>query len=162
MGPMATVYIETSIPSYYFETRRSIQAVAWREATRRWWSRHRHRFELVTSAFVLNELAKAPAAKATGASVLLRGVEVLPNPAGIDEIISAYIRHRLMPADAVGDAAHLAVASMHGIDYVLTWNCKHLANASKARHIAVVNKKLGLSVPILTTPIGLVPEENLK
>jgi hypothetical protein len=63
-----------------------------------------------------------------------------------------------MPADARGDAAHLAMASLHGIDFLLTWNCKHLANANKTGHIRVINQRLGLHVPVLSTPMTLVPE----
>lgn len=71
-----------------------------------------------------------------------------------------YIRRKLMPTGAVGDAAHLAMASVHAIDFVLTWNCKHLANANKFRHIRTVNEQLGLAVPILTTPLALVAEDQ--
>jgi len=65
-----------------------------------------------------------------------------------------------MPAGAVGDAAHLAMASVHSIDFVLTWNCKHLANANKIRHIGMVNQRLGLSVPVLTTPLTLIEDDQ--
>lgn len=61
---MAVVYIETTIPSYYFESRRTAQAVAWHDATRKWWDLYRPRYELVTSRFVLAELSLAPASKA--------------------------------------------------------------------------------------------------
>lgn len=64
-----------------------------------------------------------------------------------------------MPGDALGDAAHLALASVHAVDYLLTWNCKHLANANKTQHLRVLNARLGLHVPILTTPLTLVPED---
>lgn len=74
-------------------------------------------------------------------------------------MIEYYIQHRLMPANAVSDAAHLAVASLAGVDFVLTWNLKHLANANKCRRLSVVNARLGLHVPIITTPLSLRDEE---
>lgn len=64
-----------------------------------------------------------------------------------------------MPSGAGGDAGHLAFASMHGVDFLLTWNCAHLANANKTKHLSVLNGRLGLSVPILTTPLTLIPED---
>lgn len=88
----------------------------------------------------------------------MRNVALVPGPAGIDEIVEHYIRHRLVPSDVLGDAYHLAFASMHQIDFLLTWNCRHLANANKIRHIEVINRRLGLAVPIITTPELMMPE----
>ena len=154
-----SVYIETSIPSFYFETRRSPTVVSWREATRRWWDVHRSQYSLCTSALVHNELARAPAAKAQRAMGLLDGVPLLgPLPAMAD-VVQFYVEHRLMPAGAEGDAGHLALASMHGMQFLLTWNCRHLANANKTQHLAVLNARLGLHTPIITTPLSLVPED---
>lgn len=65
-----------------------------------------------------------------------------------------------MPAGAGGDAYHLTMASYYSVDYLLTWSCRHLANANKIKHIAVVNARLGLSVPIITTPQLLIPENQ--
>lgn len=154
---MPRVYIETTIPSYYFETRTTATAVAWRKATREWWAQA-STFELVTSRFVLNELSLAPPSKRDDCLALLRGVRVLPEPDRVALVIREYIRHALMPADDVGDAAHLAMASLHRVDFLLTWNCKHLANANKIPHIQSINRRLGLGVPILATPITLPPE----
>jgi len=77
---------------------------------------------------------------------------VLPIPRRFDDVVSTYIVHRLMPADDRGDAAHLAVATLFGCDFLVTWNCRHLANARKARHIEAVNRLLGLPSPLLVTP----------
>lgn len=156
---MLTVYVETTIPSYYFEDRRSATIRAWRAATRRWWDTYRREYSVVTSHFVLAELALAPKRKANKAMGLLRGVPILSEPAGLEEVVRFYIDHRLMPAEAGGDAAHLALASMHGVDFLLTWNCRHLANVNKWQHLTVLNARLGLRVPIVTTPLTLLPEE---
>lgn len=155
---MPTVYIETSIPSFYFDTRTSARVVAWRAATRSWWAQDRKRYDIVTSSFVLNELSRAPRAKAVPAIDLLSDVHVLDLPDRLEEVVSAYVRNKIMPADAVGDAAHLAMASLHGVEFLLTWNCKHLANANKVPHIRAINESLGLTVPILTTPFALTRE----
>ena len=72
------------------------------------------------------------------------------------EIVEAYIQHQLMPNDPLGDALHLALASYHKCDFLLTWNCKHLANANKFSHIKRINTILGLFIPTLVTPLELL------
>ncbi len=79
---------------------------------------------------------------------------------GVHPILETYIRHSLMPADPTGDALHLALASYHECDFLLTWNCQHLANANKFQHIRLVNGMLGLRVPSLVTPLELLAEES--
>jgi hypothetical protein len=80
----------------------------------------------------------------------------LPVDEELMEIVEVYIEHRVMPDDPLGDALHLALASFHKFDYLLTWNCKHLANANKFGHIRRVNAILGLHVPELVTPLELI------
>jgi predicted nucleic acid-binding protein len=155
---MATVYIETTIPSFYYETRTSAAMVALKQATRRWWDHLRHHYDLVTSEFVFAELRRGPAGKANSASELLAGVQILEDRPEAREVAAYYIEHKLMPQGAAGDAAHLAMASVHGVEFLLTWNCTHLANANKATHLRVLNTRLGIPVPIITTPLSLVPE----
>ena len=155
---MPTVYIETTIPSYYFETRTSAEAVTWRRITRQWWDRHRHAYELVTSDVVLGELRRAPREKAVPGERMLAGLRLVERTPAVAKAARAYLEHRLVPRDAVADAFHLAFASVYGLDYLLTWNCRHLANFNKARHIAVLNARLGLAVPTMTTPLTLLPE----
>lgn len=156
---MASVYIETTIPSYYFESRRQPSLVAWRDATRVWWDAHRHSYRLVTSQAVLSELSRAPEPKSSRSIELLKDVEVLREPTGILDVIEHYVEHKLMSPGGDGDAYHLAMASMCSIDYLLTWNCRHLANANKFQHIAILNERLHLHVPVLTTPLMLLPED---
>lgn len=157
---MPSVYIETTVPSYLCESRKTAQAVAWRAVTRDWWDCCRSGYELNTSRFVLAELSRAPATKARSALAILEGIRVLDEPSGLSEVVEYYIGHRLMPAEAGGDAVHLALASMHSIDFLLTWNCRHLANANKIQHLTVLNARLGLHVPVITTPLTLMPEDE--
>lgn len=92
---------------------------------------------------------------------MVQGVSLLEYvPQDIDEIVEVYIKNFVMPNDSQGDAAHLAMASYHGVDYLLTWNCTHLANAFKFRHIDKVNLRLGLDTPLIVTPEQLFPEDN--
>ena len=78
----------------------------------------------------------------------------------IDEIAELYINQFVMPKGDSGDAFHLACASVMKIDYLLTWNCNHLANVNKERHIQILNTKLGLHVPRICTPLQLFIEKE--
>lgn len=78
----------------------------------------------------------------------------------IAEIVEAYVQHHLMPADPTGDALHLALASFHKCDFLVTWNCRHLANANKFGHIRRVNQLLDLYVPVLATPLELLGDDD--
>ena len=76
------------------------------------------------------------------------------------EIAKIYIERLLMPDDADGDALHLAIASYHNLNVLLTWNCQHLANPNKFGHIDKVNGELGLPVPLITTPLNYLSEDD--
>ncbi|MEM9399252.1 MAG: type II toxin-antitoxin system VapC family toxin [Verrucomicrobiota bacterium] len=131
-----------------------------RNWTRQWLFLFQKDAELVTSAPVLEELKRTPSPKREKVLSLIEDLPVLDYPEEIDEIIDVYISHKLMPANALGDAAHLALASYHKCDYLVTWNCKHIANANKFNHIRRVNSAIGLYCPILTTPLELLGQDN--
>jgi len=78
----------------------------------------------------------------------------------IADIVAAYISHHVMPSDPAGDALHLSIASYHKCDFLLTWNCHHLANANKFGHIRRINTLLGLFVPAIVTPLELLGETS--
>jgi hypothetical protein len=155
---MKIVYVETSIPSFMFETRQKPATIGMRRSTEWWWHNCSQSYELVTSTAVLAELDSAPEPKRSSAMNLIRAVRILEPTAEVQAVTQVYINERLMPDNAVGDALHLAFASVHKIDYLLTWNCKHLANANKFQQIRIVNTRLGLFIPTLTTPQALIPE----
>lgn len=159
--PGPRVYIETTIPSFYHEARTSPDVVARREWTRRWWENARGRYDLVTSPAVLDELAGGGIPERVALRLdLIRDLPLLPVEPAILEIVQTYILYKLMPSDPGGDALHLAIASYHKCDFLLTWNCQHLANANKFGHIRRVNTMLGIFVPTLVTPLELLGEKN--
>ena len=84
-------------------------------------------------------------------------LELVPE---IEEIARVYVARRVMPRTDFGDAFHLAIASYYGMNFLLTWNCRHLANANKAQHIRAVNAELNLLVPVITTPDLLLAEDD--
>jgi predicted nucleic acid-binding protein len=150
------VYVETTVPSFYHETRNAPEITARREWTRQWWVAATNRYELVTSPAVLDELAAGPPEHSGRWLALVAGLPVLTVEPAIIEIVQTYIQHKVMPGDPVGDALHLALASYHKCDFLVTWNCEHLANANKFGHIRRVNTMLGLFVPALVTPLELL------
>lgn len=150
------VYIETSIPSFYYETRPEPQMVARRQWTREWWERRRQHYDLVTSQAVLNELGRGDYPGREDALRLMADARVLLLEPPIADIVDVYVARGVMPRDPTGDALHLALASHHGCDFLLTWNCTHLANANKFPHIRRVNALLSLGVPALVTPLELL------
>jgi len=150
------VYIETSIPSFYHEGRTAPDMVARRDWTRDWWDNQRQSYLLVTSEAVLDELTRGDYPNKEEALRLIKDVSLLEIDDPITEIVEAYVRHKLMPQNPLGDALHLALASYYKCDFLLTWNCKHLANANKFDHIGRVNMLLGLYVPKLVTPLELL------
>ena len=153
-----SVYIETTIPSFYFEGRPEPEMVARRRWTREWWDNHRSSYQLLTSDAVADELERGDFPNQKHALDLIQDLPVVEISQAVADTVSAYISHYVMPADPAGDALHLAIASVHKCDFLLTWNCRHLANANKFAHIRRVNGMLGLFVPTLVTPLELLGE----
>lgn len=149
-------HVETTIPSFYHDARTVPDIVARRDWTRRWWGGASGRYELVTSPAVLDELIGANPRRSATRLALVRDLPLLQIEPAIAEIVQTYIRHKVMPVDPGGDALHLALASYHRCDFLVTWNCRHLANANKFGHIRRVNVLLGLYVPALVTPLELL------
>jgi hypothetical protein len=151
-----SVYLETSIFSFYHDCRTSAAVVARHDWTRQWWDQHRQRYDTVTSTAVLAELDTGSLPHRDNALAMAMDLPTIPVDDEIQEIVEVYIEHKVMPADPVGDALHLALASFHKMDFLLTWNCEHLANANKFGHIRRINALLGLHVPMLVTPLELM------
>lgn len=152
------VYVETSVPRFYHEPRSEPDMVARRGWTREWWALARDRHELVTSPAVIDELEQGDFPSRTQCLELVAQLPLLAIEPAITEIVDAYIARKVMPADPAGDALHLALASFHRCDFLVTWNCRHLANANKFGQIRRVNTLLGLFVPTLVTPLELLQE----
>ena len=154
------VYIETSVPSFYYEARTDPEMIARINWTREWWDNERDHYQLVTSLAVIEELESGDYPNKENVLEFLADVPLLNIPMAIGDIVDTYIVRRLMPSNPRGDALHLAIASFHGCDFLLTWYCKHLANANKFAHIRRINTLLGLFVPTLTTPFELLSWEE--
>ncbi len=148
------VYIETTIPSFYHTLRTDTESVARMNWTRQWWDELAAQFRLTSSAAVIAELRRGPTGQTEERIELVKDVDLLPITDEVERIANVYIDKLVMPNDPAGDALHLAVASFHKVDLLLTWNCRHLANPNKIDHIRLVNYELGLPMPLLTTPLN--------
>ena len=157
---MEIAYLETTFFSFYHDERTASDIVAMRGWTKKFWDAHRGDYHLVTSPAVLDELRKGGAYHKEAA---LKMALEIPTVAGTSEVIGiveAYIVNKVMPGNVTGDALHLALASLHNCDYLVTWNCRHLANANKFKHIREINRRLGLKTPDLVTPLELLGENE--
>ena len=150
------VFIETSIPSFYFETRPDAKNQARRMWTREWWDLAKWQDELVSSLWVIREIEDTPEPKRTEWLTLMQEIPLLQSAPEIDALVEQYVANKVMPEDADGDARHLAVATFWKCVILVSWNCKHIANASKTDHIRHVNAKLGYDTPKLITPLELL------
>ena len=128
--------------------------------TREWWDGWRSDCEIVTSAAVLLEIESGDHPLAVERLAMLKGVPMLDIDEEVVEIAEDYIERMLMPRGRAGDALHLALASWHRCDILLTWNCRHLANFNKKQAIRRINESMGLYVPELLTPMELLSDEN--
>jgi len=155
----SSVYIETSVPSAYVTTRTDPGSLHRREATREWWRDQLARYDVWVSDAVVLELEQGNWPGREEALALVEPLRQLPIDAEVIGVAERYVAERLVPAELGGDAAHLAAACVHEIDFLLTWNIRHLANPNKLRHLTVVNRRMGLLTPQIVTPEMLWLEE---
>ena len=153
-----TVYIETTIPSFYWETRTDSESIAMKDWTQEWWGGPRLLCDCWTSVAVMEELESGYHPEKQQKLDLLEEALLLEITDEIREIAQVYIDNYLMPKDVAGDALHVAVASYYKMDYLLTWNCTHLANARKKQHLRRINGRLRLDTPEIITPLELLGE----
>ena len=151
-----TVYIETTIPSFYWETRTDTESIARMHWTRQWWETRRALYDCCSSIATFEELESGNHPKKQEKFALMEIIPILEINDDIEQIAAVYIENFLMPRDFAGDALHVAIASFYKVDYLLTWNCTHLANAHKKRHLRVINSRLRLNTPEIITPLELL------
>jgi hypothetical protein len=158
---MARIYIETTVFSFYFNARPEPEMVARQNWSRRWLDAALNSAdELVTSLAVETELSAGEFQHKSDMLELASRLPLLDVNDAVIEAVEAYIANHVMPDDPGGDAFHLAVASFHRCDFLVTWNCRHIANANKFGHIRRVNGILGLGNPALVTPLELLNEDT--
>ena len=155
------VYLETSFVGY-LTARMSgdLITAAHQKLTRQWWDEQRHNFTLHVSGFVLGEIGAGDPTAVQERMSMLVGVSLLKTPPEAERLAGALVEKRAIPAKATVDAFHVAVAAVSGMDYLLTWNCKHIANAAMRNEIAAVIRGLGYKPAVLCTPEELMGADD--
>lgn len=150
---MDTVYIETSIISHASAWPSSdIQIAAVQHQARQWWSTERPNFELVTSQLVIDEASAGDPSAAAERLKLLAGLPTVPIDEDVRTLARAIVSASLMPQKAAADALHVAAAAVAGIEYLLTLNCKHIANAHELPRVYRLLDEHGFGQLLICTP----------
>lgn len=158
---MQTVYIETTIPSYLAAYPNSQIAIAVDQtATHEWCKQERLRYRIFTSAFTIDECSRGDAGAAARRLAFLSDVPELQVPSDLHLMETDIIRLFHLPPKAYTDASHLALAIVHRMDYLLTWNCTHLANAILQKELVEYCGYNQLHTPIICTPETLIPHHE--
>ena len=153
-----SVYLDTTIPSYLFDERESINTHI--KTTQKWWTEESSKFDIWISEETLNEVAEGNYPRKDEILIFISSIPILSPEKQIIDIAQIYLDNYVMPRVLKGDALHLACASFYKIDFLLTWNCNHLANANKKQHIRIMNTRLNLATPEIVTPLELFAETN--
>jgi hypothetical protein len=151
---MDTVYIETSIVSHATARPSPDPATAvLQDQAKRWMKEQRPLYDVVTSQLVIDEAAMGDADAAARRLQMLDGIAVLPANPDADIVADEIVGRSMMPASARIDALHVALAALAGVQYLLTQNCKHIANAHELPRLYRLLDELGLSGMLICTPI---------
>lgn len=153
------VYIETTIPSYLTaRPSRDLLQAARQQITHTWWNSMRQNYDLCISEIVLDEATSGDADAVQRRLSFLQGFPLLDLTEAVNDVAKAIMYSGLLPQRAVRDAIHIAVSSVHGIDILLTWNCRHIANAAIMKELRTIVADCGYELPILCTPEELLGE----
>lgn len=151
------LYRETTIPSYLAARRsRDLVTAGQQEATRLWWEKKRGDYELHVSALVLEETGAGDPTMAAARHAVIEGLPQLAQTPAVDALAARILEHGIIPSRAAPDAEHIALAAVHAMNFLLTWNCKHIANALHRRRVEALCAEARLACPIICTPQSLL------
>jgi len=158
---MESVYIETTVISYVTaRPSRDLLVAAHQQVTHEWWKCRRQHFDCYVSQVVIDEASAGDADAAAERMALIGDLSALPATEEAERLTEALLAEGVIPKCAVRDAAHVAVAAVNSVDYLLTWNCKHLANAQIMRKVSLVCNSHGFNMPLICTPEELMGEDS--
>ena len=160
---MPTLYVETSIVSY-LRQQPSVRVItaARQLLTHQWWNQERSKYELVTSQYVVDEASDGEPSLAEARLRALEGIPLLPAEAEVQVIADEIMARVILPPKAVFDALHIAITAHHEIDYLLTWNCRHIANGKILSRVHAVLHDLAVPIPVICTPEELVDDDEAE
>ncbi len=154
-----SVYVETSVVSYLVaRPSQNIITAANQLVTQEWWDNHSEHFELFISQLVIDEASQGNTEEANKRLAILNDMALLTLNDKIVKLGYRFLQDKGLPAKATDDAYHIAYATVHQINYLLTWNCKHIANAQIQQKLRQISAQEGYELPILCTPYELLQE----
>jgi predicted nucleic acid-binding protein len=155
------VYLETTIISYLTAWRSpQLIVAAHQESTRDWWDDERHLFDLYISEAVVQEALLGDPSAAQKRLEVLRDLTELQITDEARRLAKELVEKTPIPRTARVDALHIATATVHGMDYLLTWNCRHIANAVMRKSLTAICEAAGYEIPVICTPLELIEEQS--
>src|SRR5258708_4584226 len=153
------LYLETTIPSYLTSRpSRDLIIAGHQELTREWWEKRRDAFQLYISQLVVDEASAGDPVAARERLKVLQDLPLLDITPEVTELATSILASGKIPRKAATDAAHIAIAAVHGMDFLVTWNCLHIANAAIAKALASICRKHAYECPVICTPEELMGE----
>lgn len=153
------IYLETTIISYLAaRPSKDLITAAHQQVTRDWWENRRQDFDLFSSQLVIQESSAGDAAVAQTRLQLLSDISLVEVNVDCVSLARALVEKGPIPEKAAVDALHIAIATVHGMDYRLTWNCKHIANAEMQTAVSRICRSAGYEPPVICTPEELSGE----
>ena len=147
------LYMETTIPSYLTSRpSRDLVIAGHQQVTKDWWEKRSDAFEIYISQLVIDEASAGDPDAARQRMLVIRDFAILDITPEVGHLAAALLASGVIPRKAATDAAHIAIAAVHGIDFLLTWNCVHIANAVIARDIAKICRQYDWESPVICTP----------
>ena len=151
------LYLETTIPSYLAaRSSKDLRLAADQQSTLEWWENRRQEYELFISEAVLDEIAGGNPVFAARRATLIEGLQRLRATVEVDGLVARLLTDQIIPAQAAPDAVHLALAAVHQMDFLITWNCRHLHNPRLERRIEAACRACGFVCPVICTPAELL------
>ncbi len=157
--PRRRVYIETTIVGHLTSRlSRELVTAGHQQVTHEWWGAHRQRYELYVSELVVQEAAGGDPSEAAKRLAAIEGIPLAALTEECRSLARRLLAKHAIPKEAAEDALHVAVSTVHGMQYLLTWNCAHIANAERREAIEAVCRDAGYEPPVICTPEELMGE----
>ena len=155
------LYVETTIPSYLVaRPSRDLIVAGHQQLTRAWWESRKSDFDIFVSQFVIDEASLGDPEMIEKRLQAMSGLDQLELSDEVGSLAGKIVEAGAIPQKASADAAHIAVAAVHGMDYLLTWNCAHIANAEISRGVRRVCEANGFTCPVICTPEELMGSDE--
>ena len=155
----ASVYIETSVFSYLTaRASNDLRAMANQSATLDWWETQRANYNVFISELVVSEASKGHPEASQRRLAVINDLPLIVISEEVRGLAQALIENHALPQKAEADAYHVAIAVVHGMEYLLTWNCTHIANAHTRPKIEATCRRLGYEPPVICTPLELTED----